>query len=139
MDNKLAIKGPINCLDQIFWTYGVGLVILWPLVYSQVVSMKINPEISILPFLALLSLCALFASSFWKCPIIKVQRMLYLIIQLAITFCAWSLISILIIFIRKECLCQCNAYKTYAASRRRLLERGANFYNFSSGSQVTSV
>ena len=67
LDNKLAIKGPINCLDQIFWTC-VRLVILWPLVYFQVVSMKINPEISILSFLALFFGCALFASSFWQCP-----------------------------------------------------------------------
>ena len=28
LDNKLVIKRPINCLDQIFWTYSVGLVIL---------------------------------------------------------------------------------------------------------------
>ena len=53
LDNKLVIKGPINCLDQIFWIFGVGLVILWPLVYFQVVKMKIIPEILIFSFSAL--------------------------------------------------------------------------------------
>ena len=64
LESKLAIKGPINCLDQIFWTYVVRLVTLWPLMYSQVVSMKISPEISILLFLTHFSVCELFASSF---------------------------------------------------------------------------
>ena len=59
-------------MDHIFWTYGVGLETLWPLVYSQVVSMKINAEISILSFLALVSVYALFASSFWQCPICQI-------------------------------------------------------------------
>ena len=51
----------------LFWIYGVGLVILWPLVYSQVVSMKISSEISILSFLTLFSGWTLFACSFWQC------------------------------------------------------------------------
>ena len=51
----------------LFWIYGVGLVILWPLVYSQVVSMKISSEISILSFLNLFSGWTLFACSFWQC------------------------------------------------------------------------
>ena len=44
-------------------------MILWPLEYSQVVNIKISSEISILSFLALFSVCALFASSFWQCPV----------------------------------------------------------------------
>ena len=46
-------------------------MILWPPVYSQVVSMKISPEISILSFLVLFSVCALFSSSFWQCPLMR--------------------------------------------------------------------
>ena len=53
LDNKLVMKLSVYCLDQIFWTYGVGPVISWLLVYSQVVSMKISSEISILSFLTL--------------------------------------------------------------------------------------
>ena len=68
LDNKLAMKGLIKCLGQIFWTNSAGLVILWQLVYLQVLSMKIGPEISILSFLTLFSGYALFASSFWQCP-----------------------------------------------------------------------
>ena len=67
LDNKLVMKLSVYCLDQIFWTYGVGPVISWLLVYSQVVSMKISSEISILSFLTLFSGWTLFACSFWQC------------------------------------------------------------------------
>ena len=59
LDNKLAIKGPINCLDQIFWTC-VRLVILWPLVYFQVVSMKINLVINFVIFGPFFRMCTLY-------------------------------------------------------------------------------
>ena len=68
LDNKLAINDPI-C--QICWIFGVGLVILWPHVYFQVVGMKISQDISILLFMAFFSVCTLFATSFWQCPLDK--------------------------------------------------------------------